>query len=494
MARLLSALHPSSYLFFRGLRHGLRLSFIDDDAIQVGEGVCILPDRTVVELTSPETVSFANLDVGSRTVGRDYYVFATRDGFVLSEVSDGKLAPSGYSESNSRLLGYFHNGRDYEGGDATGAIFEYSVCSNDLIVPATPYVAHPDLPAGVPLPGMVRVGPLAIGIYLASRYDATPTSAGSSTIPRSQYGVPPWASIQGWEAMQVAAQAGCRLPTWAEWLMAVEFNPGVQSPARMNGNTYYGSASDDDYLGNPGAPTAAVGAAGNLTGDYKYVVTFVNARGETRKGTASATVSPAAQQVNLTNIPLGGAGTTARKIYRTTAGGNTYYYVATINDNVTTTYTDDLPDSSLGAQAPEFNSTGAQRGQQDPTYMYGRTLTGTGPRTTNWGSTPAGRSWYSPAGLADPVGNVWEWVAQFFGGLKTSSPGTSVSWGYESDRAYNFQGQVYNPDTGGWTEGLPALLLVGGYWSDGSSAGVRAAYANYSPGNAYTGFGFRLAR
>ena len=40
--------------------------------------------------------------------------------------------------------------------------------------------------------------------------------------------------------MQIAAQAGARLPTWAEWLMAVEFNPGSRTSARMNGNSNSG--------------------------------------------------------------------------------------------------------------------------------------------------------------------------------------------------------------------------------------------------------------
>jgi formylglycine-generating enzyme required for sulfatase activity len=101
---------------------------------------------------------------------------------------------------------------------------------------------------------------------------------------------------------------------------------------------------------------------------------------------------------------------------------------------------------------------------------------------------------FSPAGLADPVGNVWEWVAQFFGGLKTSGPGTAVAWGSNGDYAWNFQGQAYNPDTGGYTEGLPAMLIVGGNWSNGALAGVRAAPAINSPGPAAADIGFRLSR
>jgi formylglycine-generating enzyme required for sulfatase activity len=199
-------------------------------------------------------------------------------------------------------------------------------------------------------------------------------------------------------------------------------------------------------------------------------------------------------KVTLTNIPLGAAGTTARKIYRTVANGSTYKYVTTISGNATTTYTGDLADASLGANAPTYNTTGAQQGAPDPTNNAGRTLAGTGPRTTLNASTTAGRSWYSPAGLADCVGNVWEWVAQFFGGLKTSSPGSYASWGFEGDGVWNLSGQAYNPDTGGYTDGLPSLLRVGGGWDDGSSAGVRSADAVCSPGYSDSSIGFRLAR
>ena len=38
------------------------------------------------------------------------------------------------------------------------------------------------------------------------------------------------------------------------------------------------------------------------------------------------------------------------------------------------------------------------------------------------------------------------------------------------------------------------MLIVGGNWNNGSSAGVRAAYADNSAGNSYNYFGFRLAR
>jgi formylglycine-generating enzyme required for sulfatase activity len=96
--------------------------------------------------------------------------------------------------------------------------------------------------------------------------------------------------------------------------------------------------------------------------------------------------------------------------------------------------------------------------------------------------------------LADAVGNVWEWVAQFFGGLQTSSPGAATAWGFEDDQAWNFLGQSYNPDAGGWTAGLPAMLVVGGVWYGGSNSGVRAAYADGSASDSGSIIGFRLAR
>jgi hypothetical protein len=472
-----------------------------------------------MDIAAATNVTFTALDTGARAVGKDYAVYATPDGpklVLITTTASGP--PAGYTAANSRLLGYFHNGKDFAGGGADGAIFQYSVTSNDLLLATTPYRAHPELAAGIPLPGMVKIGPLALGIYLASREDATNAAAGTSAYPTSRYGVVPWASIQGWDAMAALRNVGCRMPTWEEWLGCVEWNPGSSTPARMNGNTAYGSSSDDTttYLSPPGALTAALAGAGAGalgTGLYKYKVSLVNATGETNAGTANAGTTVVDYttdgKISLTGIPTGGAGTTARKLYRTKVGGSTYYLhvsgTAALADNVTTTYTDNTADATRSATVePTFNTTGSQQGTPDPT-TGGRTLCGTGPRTTVWTSTKTARSWYSPAGIADPVGNIWEWLGQFFGGLRGGwagvggTVGGSTGWssgsGYnEGDAAYNFLGQSYNPDSGGYTEGLPALLVVGGDWAGGSYAGVRAAYAGGSPGSAGGNVGFRPAR
>lgn len=69
-----------------------------------------------------------------------------------------------------------------------------------------------------------------------------------------------------------------------------------------------------------------------------------------------ATNTAYVRQVALTAIPLGPAGTSTRKIYRTAAGGSQLKLVATLADNTTTTYTDAIADASLGANIPVSNT------------------------------------------------------------------------------------------------------------------------------------------
>jgi hypothetical protein len=94
-------------------------------------------------------------------------------------------------------------------------------------------------------------------------------------------------------------------------------------------------------VASPGsAPTVAAGT-GSLTGTYAYAVSFVNAGGETGIGPVSSTIVLSAQGTNLSAIPTGPAGTTARNIYRIKSAGanadNQYHLVAAIADNSTTT-------------------------------------------------------------------------------------------------------------------------------------------------------------
>ncbi|HVU68875.1 MAG TPA: hypothetical protein VHD63_17195 [Ktedonobacteraceae bacterium] len=116
-------------------------------------------------------------------------------------------------------------------------------------------------------------------------------------------------------------------------------------------------------------PGAAAGSAGNVNGTVQYCVTFISQGGETTPGPATS-ITVANQQVQLSNIPLGATQTqvpaiatntvTGRNIYRTQAGGSTFSLLATIQDNTTTTFTDNGADSSLAGQPspPSVNTSG----------------------------------------------------------------------------------------------------------------------------------------
>ena len=111
---------------------------------------------------------------------------------------------------------------------------------------------------------------------------------------------------------------------------------------------------------NPPPPSAALGAAGVLSGDYDYAVTYMTADGETAPiGNGSAIVSPASQQVTVT-IPIatGNARVNARRVYRTEAFGVLYFFLTNFNDNSTVSFSDNVPDANLGLLAHAGNLSG----------------------------------------------------------------------------------------------------------------------------------------
>jgi hypothetical protein len=105
-----------------------------------------------------------------------------------------------------------------------------------------------------------------------------------------------------------------------------------------------------------GAPYATnSGEAGNPTGTYYYAMTYVTTGGEEVIGTVSNTITVTTNKINL-DIPIGYAGTTSRKIYRTINGGNELFLLTTIADNETLTYTDNTIDGALGVIIPAINN------------------------------------------------------------------------------------------------------------------------------------------
>jgi len=137
--------------------------------------------------------------------------------------------------------------------------------------------------------------------------------------------------------------------------------------AQMENHIFFGNGGVNPYKYNGAAFTLHgvkqasqvasfnSNGAGSPNGDYQYKFTFVNsALVEGNPSDASTTFTVSSKIINVSSIPVGTAswGVASRKIYRTVAGGTTFKLVATISDNTTTSYDDNIADAALGANAP----------------------------------------------------------------------------------------------------------------------------------------------
>jgi len=125
--------------------------------------------------------------------------------------------------------------------------------------------------------------------------------------------------------------------------------------AVLNDKLYIANGKDYVYVydgakgkvSQMGAPIAEENGIGILTGTYYWAMTYVTAGGEEILGSVSNTLTSTNKRIDLT-LPIGYAGVTSRKIYRTEAGGSTLKLLTTIADNTTLTYTDNIVDAALG--------------------------------------------------------------------------------------------------------------------------------------------------
>lgn len=97
------------------------------------------------------------------------------------------------------------------------------------------------------------------------------------------------------------------------------------------------------------------GGAGNPNGAYSYKI--LNRNSQTVAGNPSSqstTITVASTKIEITSIPVApqSFGVATRRIYRTKTSGTTFFLATTLNDNTTTTFSDDLADTDLGAEAP----------------------------------------------------------------------------------------------------------------------------------------------
>lgn len=120
-----------------------------------------------------------------------------------------------------------------------------------------------------------------------------------------------------------------------------------------------------------GMSATAISGSGLNAGSYQYAVTFLTQGGETTPSpVTSVTTTTGNQKVTLASIPLGSNLTTVpgtatnsvigRNLYRTLVGASTLYLLATLQDNITTSYNDSASDASLSGKLspPTVNTSG----------------------------------------------------------------------------------------------------------------------------------------
>jgi hypothetical protein len=111
------------------------------------------------------------------------------------------------------------------------------------------------------------------------------------------------------------------------------------------------------YITDEGACTAADSGGGTgPTGTYTYRVTYLTEYGlESNAGPSSNSVTVTDNDVSLTAIPTSSDDQViARRIYRDISSDGIYRFVAQIDDNSTTTYTDAIEDAALSVSQPPF--------------------------------------------------------------------------------------------------------------------------------------------
>ncbi len=238
----------SGSLKVAGLSYTNELQYLNEKAVMMSRGEVKFKDFKVVVPGS--TINHQSLDKGKKLeIGTDYFVWV-----VASKDKTAKtiLTKQKKGIKNGQMIGYFHVG-------PAGEILKYSVTTNDNLNGST-------LAPGIPLPGMVKVGKIAMDIYECSMFEGKVTS---------RYGVKPLAFTNQGKARMLARLAGKRLPTNAEWYACAQTckDPDLQyrGNGKETGNIWPLSIplNSKDYAGvtnNPHGQNGVKLTGGTLTG------------------------------------------------------------------------------------------------------------------------------------------------------------------------------------------------------------------------------------
>ncbi len=203
--------------------------------------------------------------------------------------------------------------------------------------------------------GIQKLNTTAVGSFVGDGLYTRRTSTGAESMV-GFWGGTAWvlntSTFVTISSAQSVFTAGVRVAT-AQYQDYMFVGNGGVTPYKYNGAfTRHGVPAPTTTM------TVASNAAGPLTGDYQYQVTYVNSQlVEGNISPTTTTFTAAAATLRVSAIPTApqSHGVNQRRLYRTTAGGTTFKRVAVINDNTTTQYDDIIADSALGANAPTDN-------------------------------------------------------------------------------------------------------------------------------------------
>lgn len=118
---------------------------------------------------------------------------------------------------------------------------------------------------------------------------------------------------------------------------------GVVAPRSFDGSTW-GTAGGTQL----GAPTAAVGAAGDLSGTFAWRLVPITDTGVRKIGSeASNIINLSNEKGSLTWTADADTSVVGYELYRTTGTGKVYYYTAYIDGRLTVAYTDNTSDATI---------------------------------------------------------------------------------------------------------------------------------------------------